>query len=48
MSGGAVRLVDLTEHYGHVVAVDPIDLEVEEGEFGCVRTVILLSPPGSP
>ncbi len=48
MAGGAVRLVALEKHFGEVVAVDAIDLEVAEGEFfsllgpsGCGKTTTL-------
>ncbi len=48
MAGGAVRLVGLEKHFGEVVAVDAIDLEVAEGEFfsllgpsGCGKTTTL-------
>jgi spermidine/putrescine transport system ATP-binding protein len=44
----AVRLVDVTKQFGDVVAVDRINLEVEEGEFfsllgpsGCGKTTTL-------
>lgn len=38
----AIQLVRLRKHYGDVVAVDDIDLEIAEGEF-----FSLLGPSGS-
>src|SRR6266508_3396131 len=38
----ALRLENLTKHFGQVVAVDHVDLEIRRGEF-----VTLLGPSGS-
>lgn len=44
----AIRIVDLTKHFGDVVAVDRINLKIEDGEFfsllgpsGCGKTTTL-------
>jgi len=48
VAGGTVQLVGLAKHFGEVVAVDSIDLEVRAGEFfsllgpsGCGKTTTL-------
>jgi len=38
----AVRLIAIRKSYGHVMAVDGVDLEVAEGEF-----FTMLGPSGS-